>query len=103
MDLAACRPSLAGRNQTVAGIPYVPVAEKRGSGAEFSATATVVEVRHREPALQRVRGGIGLRFDLASGLLSRAMDALSSRHRSVVTHRMQGRGDEGWLFLVFGF
>ena len=59
MDLAACRPSLAGRNQRVAEIRSVPVGEKHGSGAEFSAAATVVEVRQRKPALQSVRDGIG--------------------------------------------
>ena len=48
MDLAACRSSLAGRNQRVAEIPSVPEGENHGSGAEFSAAATVVEVRQRK-------------------------------------------------------
>jgi hypothetical protein len=50
MDLAAYRPSLAGRNQRVADIQSVPIGENNGSGVEFSAAETVVEVRQREPA-----------------------------------------------------
>jgi len=47
MKLAACRPSLAGRNQRVRRDPVSASAEKHGSGAEFSAAATVVDVRQR--------------------------------------------------------
>ena len=34
-----------------AGIPSMPVGEKHRSGGEFSAAATVVEVRQRQPSL----------------------------------------------------
>ena len=41
MDLAACRPLPAGRNQRVRRDPVGASGEKHGSGAEFSAAATV--------------------------------------------------------------
>jgi hypothetical protein len=42
MDLAVYRPLLAGRNQRVRRDPVGASGEKHGSGAEFSAAATVV-------------------------------------------------------------
>ncbi len=75
MDLAGCRPSLAGRNQRVAEVLSVPVREKHGSGAEFSAATTVVEVRQRKPVSAASARQKGFRFHLGSGLLSCAIDA----------------------------
>lgn len=43
MDLAVYRPLPAGRNQRVRRDPLGASGEKHGSGAEFSAAATVVE------------------------------------------------------------
>ena len=89
MGLATCPPSLAGRNGRFHGDPVRAGGENHGSRAEFSAAAIVVEVRRRQPALQPLRGGTDSRFYLASGLLSRAMEAALIAARSGISHRMQ--------------
>ena len=57
IDLAACRPSLAGRIKVPR--PVRASGERPGSGAEFSAVATPVETGTVHRPLQRVREEIG--------------------------------------------
>jgi hypothetical protein len=82
MDLAACRRYWRAVIREFAEIPSVPAEKSTARVPNFPQLQPSSTSGSVNQPLQRVRDGISVRFDLAPGLLSRAMDG----------------GDEGWLF-----
>jgi len=92
MDLAACRPSLAGRNQRVRRDHLRATGESSARMPSFPHLRSSSRSSSVSQPLLRVCGGIGFRFDLAPGLLSHAIDAAETKDGSSRAHRGGGFG-----------
>jgi hypothetical protein len=82
MDLAARRPLLAGRNQSVRRDPVHATGESTARVPNSPQLRPSSRSGSVSQPLLRMRDAMSFRLDLASGLLSRAMPG----------------GDERWLF-----
>ena len=99
MDLAAWSAVTGGPYQRVPPKSLRASGEKHGSAPKFRQLQLPSRSGGVNQPLQRVRDRIDFRFDLASGLLSRAMNAalIAAKVQRVSWHSGLG-GDEGWIF-----